>query len=134
MRSKITAALAFAGLLMMAIPLTASANDQATCTHKPGWGYAKPKMYRNWRQLHCGGYAYNQNYLGNGGWLPFASGYNQTAPIYAPVAPVYSQAAPVYAPAYGRYQGPRYFNNGAYRAARAHSWRERHFHHDHNHR
>jgi hypothetical protein len=105
MRSKITAALAFAGLLMMAIPLTASANDQATCMHKPGWGYSKPSLYRNWRQLHCGGrYGYNrnplQNYLG-GGLLPFAPAYNQAAPGYG-----YGQ----YAPAYNQY-GP-YVNRG----------------------
>jgi hypothetical protein len=68
--------------------------------------------------MHCGsGYGYNQNYFG-GGQNYFGNGGG-----WAPVAPAYSQ-----------YQGPRYYNNGwnnAYRANRAHSWRERLFHHDH---
>jgi len=119
------------GLLMTAIPLTASAHDKATCSNEPGWGYQHPNWYQSWWQKNCGSpYGYNQNYFGsgqnyfgNGGRLPFA-------PAYSQAAPGYSQ----YAPAYSQYQGPRYYNNGwrnKYRANGAHSWRERLFHHDH---
>lgn len=125
MRSRILATLALMGLLMTAIPLTASANDRTTCSHEPAWGYSNPNMYRSWRQLHCG-YGYNQNYFG-GGQNYFGRSF---APAYGQVAPGYNR----YAPAYSQYQGPRYYNNGwnnAYRANHAHSWGERLFHHDH---
>ncbi|HTW90024.1 MAG TPA: hypothetical protein VMD75_18670 [Candidatus Binataceae bacterium] len=148
MRSRIVATLALMGLLTVtAIPLTASANDKATCLHEPAWGYSNPNMYRSWRQLHCG-YGYNQsyfggsqNYFGNGGWRP-------VAPAYGQVSPGYNQ----FAPAYSQYQGPRYYSNGwnnayrtnawndayrsnglnnAYRANRVQNWHERLFHYDH---
>jgi hypothetical protein len=85
MRSRILAALAVTGLLMTAIPLAASAADQATCFQKPGWGYQHPGWYRNWRKIHCSSahhprarYSGNQN-----GWGPFAFGQNQGAGYYA---------------------------------------------------
>lgn len=92
MRSKILATVAFAGLLMTAIPLTASANDRATCTNRPGWGYTHPNLYRNWWQDHCGGYGYSPEYFGNGG------GWWSNQPVYRP-----------------QYVAPRYVYNGRYR-------------------
>ncbi len=131
MRSRVLAAVAFTGLLMTAIPLTASANDQATCWHEPAWGYQHPNWYRGWWRTHCGrSSGYNRNHFGNGGgrW-PFA---------------------------YSQYEGPRYcdgderYDNddsydrdkgwrGGRRAEHQHwdrdhdgdRWHERHFRHDH---
>ncbi len=80
MRSKIISALAFTGLLMIAVPFTASAHDTATCNHRPSWGYTHPNWYNGWWQKNCswrGGY--NQNYYGSG-WtplLPFSGYYGQ---------------------------------------------------------
>ena len=93
MRSKILAAVAFAGLLMMAIPMTASANDRATCSHEPGWGYTHPNLYRSWWQDHCAsyGYGYRPDYFVNGG------GWWSNPPVYGP-----------------RYVAPRYVYNGRY--------------------
>jgi hypothetical protein len=69
MRSKILAAFAFTGLLMTAIPLTASARDTSNCWSKPAWGYQHPSLYKNWRRLHCGaGYGNQGNYFGNGAY------------------------------------------------------------------
>ncbi len=82
MKSKLLAILAFAGLLMIAVPFTASANDKATCGHEPAWGYQHPNWYKGWWQKNCswrygnghGRYKQNylQNYFGNGGgWVPY---------------------------------------------------------------
>jgi hypothetical protein len=78
MKSKLLAMVAFAGLLMIAVPFTASANDKATCGHEPAWGYQHPNWYKGWWQKNCswqygnGRGRYNQNYFGNGGgWVPY---------------------------------------------------------------
>src|SRR5579884_2788123 len=79
MKSRLLAMLAFAGLLMVAMPLTASATDQATCGHKPAWGYQHPNWWRGWWQKNCSwryGYGQNRNYLQNyygnrGQWVPY---------------------------------------------------------------
>jgi hypothetical protein len=94
MRSKILAAFAFTGLLMTAIPLTASARDTANCWTKPAWGYQHPNLYKSWRRLHCGaGYGNQGNYFGNGGGNYFGNGGG-----WWPTAPAYTQyqGAPYY--------------------------------------
>lgn len=84
MRSRILAAVAFAGLLMTAIPLTASAHDKATCSHEPAWGYTHPNWYRGWWQNNCGSrYGYSPEYFGNGGgWWSNPPAYGYGAPRY----------------------------------------------------
>src|SRR5579875_604880 len=78
MRSKLLTALAFSGLMMIAVPFTASAHDKASCGHRPGWGYTHPNWYNGWWQKNCSWRTgYNGNYYGNG-WgalLPFGQGY-----------------------------------------------------------
>jgi hypothetical protein len=127
MRSRILAALAFTGLLMTAIPLTASAHDKATCSHEPVWGYQHPNWYKGWRQKNCGsGYGYNQNYFGNGaGWQNYFGNGGGGFP---------------FAPAYSQYEGPRYYDNGQYNNDRYNrddgwrgGWRAQHQHWDRDH-
>lgn len=78
MKSKLLAVLAFAGLLMIALPFSASATDQATCGHRPAWGYQHPNWWKGWYQKNCSWQygnrrgRYNQNYFGSGGtWVPY---------------------------------------------------------------